>query len=83
MNNLYILLSFDNYPNVVKPFSDYSQWYLVYFMPYILWNIFVFLPISIAVVYDFFWVKRSELAMKDNLNEKEALFTCFMTLKSG
>jgi len=52
-------------------------------MPFIFGMIFIFLPISIAVVYDLYWVNRSKLAMKDNLDEKEALFTCFMTLKSG
>lgn len=83
VNSFYVLFSFDNYPLLMRPFTDESEFYMIYFLPYILVNILIFMPIPIAVVYDSFRVKRSELAMGDNLIEKEALFICFLTLTNG
>lgn len=82
-NSLIILATFDNYPSVMRPFIEESMWYLLYFMPYILLNILFFIPIPIAIVYDGFRDKRSQLTLQDNLREKEALFVCYLTLTQG
>lgn len=89
VNALTVLVTFDNYPLVMRPFYAMSEYYLLYFMPYIFVNILFFKPVPIAVVYDGFRVaspqqeKRSKLTVEDHLSEKEALFTCFLTLTQG
>lgn len=57
VNSLMVLITYDNYPLVMRPFFDMSPWYLLYFMPYIFLNILFFKPVPIAVVYDGFRVK--------------------------
>lgn len=56
VNSLIVLVTFDNYPFVMRPFIEQSMWYLCYFIPYILLNILFFIPVPIAVVYDGFRV---------------------------
>lgn len=80
-NSLMVLVTSDNYPLVMRPFiNQISGWSIAYFMPFIMLNIFFFIPLPIAVVYDGFREKRSELALKDNMKEKEALFACYLTI---
>lgn len=43
-------------------------------------NILFFIPIPIAIVFDAFRQQRSDIAIKDSLREKEALFTCYTTM---
>ena len=83
VNSLIVLVTFDNYPLVMRPFVEMSLWYLVYFIPYIMLNILFFIPVPIAVVYDGFREKRSKLTVEDHLKEKEALFTCYLSLTEG
>ena len=82
-NSLVVSVTFDNYPLVMRPFVSQSWLYLMYFMPYIMLNILFFIPIPITIVYDGFRDKRTALAIKDNLKEKEALFACYLTLTMG
>ena len=69
-NSLMVLVTFDNYPLVMRPFicsnrsPAISPYYLLYFMPYILVNILFFIPIPIAVVYDGFRVVTAETGKK-------------------
>lgn len=83
VNSLIVLVTFDNYPLVMRPFTESTMWYLVYFMPYIMLNILFFIPVPIAVVYDGFREKRSKLTVEDHLKEKEALFTSYLSLTGG
>ena len=59
-----VLVTFDNYPLVMKPFFDMSPWYMLYFMPYIFCNLLFFKPVPIAVVYDGFRVEGYQLRKK-------------------
>src|SRR5690606_24782452 len=59
VNALMVMVTFDNYPLVMRPFFEMSNYYLLYFMPYIFVNILFFKPVPIAVVYDGFRVGES------------------------
>src|SRR3990167_9505718 len=83
VNSLMVLVTFDNYPLLMRPALAQSYIYLAYFMPFIMLTIFFFIPIPIAVVYDGFREKRSKLVIQDHLKEKEALFSSYLALTGG
>ena len=65
VNSLMVLVTFDNYPLVMRPFFEMSAWCLIYFMPYIFCNILFFKPVPIAVVYDGFRVGINDRRKKE------------------
>ena len=65
VNSLVVLVTFDNYPKVMQPFTNMSMWYLIYFLPYIMLNLLFFKPVPIAVVYDGFRVEISHAGKKE------------------
>lgn len=56
VNSLMVMVTFDNYPLVLRPFYEMSPYYLLYFLPFFFVNILFFKPVPIAVVYDGFRV---------------------------
>ena len=52
MASLYILLTTDNYPDVLLPAITVSYFYLFYFIPYMMFAIFVFAPIPTAILFN-------------------------------
>lgn len=89
-NSLFVLTSNDNYPQVMTPFysrqrpnQDLSPYFLIYFIPYIILSIFFFIPVPIAVVYEGFKRKRSQISLNDHLMEMEALYCSFLCLTKG
>ena len=69
MNALYILFARDNYPDIMLPaislicyfpqlisLLDESSYYLFYFIPFMVINTLLFVPIPIAVIFDAFRV---------------------------
>ncbi|EGR34851.1 hypothetical protein IMG5_000790 [Ichthyophthirius multifiliis] len=79
-NILYILITFDGYPDCLMPAYQQSEYYLLYFMSYILLYLFIFIPIPVAVVFEAFRNQRSKLVIMDRIKQKEALLACFVCL---
>mmetsp|Transcript_16614 Transcript_16614/g.14452 ORF Transcript_16614/g.14452 Transcript_16614/m.14452 type:complete len:166 (-) Transcript_16614:3632-4129(-) len=80
LNNLYILYSSDNYPTLMQPSLKSSPWYVCYFVPFVLVNILLLIPIPIAVMFQAFRNHRGKLVVKDRVKEREALFACFVCM---
>ena len=53
---LFTLTTLSNYPGVMMPYIKLSFWYLLYFVPFVVFAVTLFLPIPIAVVYEAFRV---------------------------
>jgi hypothetical protein len=53
---MFILLSRDNYPAVMLPSYETSPFYLLYFIPFLLIDIFLLVPIPVAVMFEAFRV---------------------------
>jgi hypothetical protein len=60
------------------PAVESNPWYVLYFVPFIAFNIFIFIPINVAVIFDAFRQHRYQLVIKDRFKEREALFACFV-----
>jgi len=80
MNALYILFSKDNYPDIMLPAINNSFFYLFYFIPFMVINTLLFVPIPIAVIFDAFRSYRSKLVISERIKEREALVACFLSL---
>ncbi|XP_073413592.1 two pore calcium channel protein 1-like isoform X3 [Dendrobates tinctorius] len=50
--NLYVLVTTANSPDVMMPAYDYSWWYSVFFIAYIILNTYIFMSVFLAVVYN-------------------------------
>lgn len=74
---LYILITFDNWPEIAKPYQVQNYWYLAYFQPFVMFNLLIFYPIPIAVIFDGFRKRRGDLVQEDRIKEKNALYYCF------
>ena len=80
MNTLYMLISLENYPAVLKPYIYESDLYYIYFFPFI-FIVLIFLgPIPVAVCFEKFREQRGNLLIKDRMREKEAFFAVYSML---
>lgn len=79
-NTLYILFSKDVYPDIMIPAIDASKYYLIFFVPFVAFNILLLVPIPIAVIFDAFRGHRGKLVIKDRIKEREALFAAFVCM---
>jgi hypothetical protein len=67
---VYIFISFDNWPELARPILSDSYWYLLYYVPFVLVNMFFFFPIPIAVLFDSFRVSPMLTIFLRNKGEK-------------
>ena len=52
MNNLYVLSTTDNYPDIMFPSLKENYQYLLYFIPFMLITIFIVAPIPVAILFN-------------------------------
>ncbi|EGR29459.1 hypothetical protein IMG5_155360 [Ichthyophthirius multifiliis] len=80
LNNLYIVTSFDLWPEIMLDILNNSKYYLLYFVPYILTFLFLLQHVHVAVVYDGFKKYRQHLFITDRIKRRVALLNCFQCL---
>lgn len=49
--SLYTLLSMDSYPNIFLYIVKDSNWYLLYFLPFVMLNLFFLLTFPPAIIF--------------------------------
>eukprot|EP01006_Ploeotia_vitrea_P039776 TRINITY_DN66376_c5_g1_i2.p1 TRINITY_DN66376_c5_g1~~TRINITY_DN66376_c5_g1_i2.p1 ORF type:complete len:829 (-),score=434.81 TRINITY_DN66376_c5_g1_i2:379-2865(-) len=75
--SLFILLTTANYPDVMMPSYNASNWTALFFITFLLFGLYFFMSLILAVVYNYFHnssQERAELIMK---NQTLALCACF------
>lgn len=80
MESIYFFTTMSNYPGAVIPYYKASLLYLAYFYPFMIFTVFMLFPIPVAVVFDSFRTNRSKILLEDRLEQKEALFLCFLII---
>jgi len=60
-----MLFSRDNYPYVMTPAAQKSPYYAIYFIPILIINTFLLVPMPIAIMYAAFKVKYLVLKYND------------------
>ena len=74
------LSKFHEYLDLLTFLQDESYYYLFYFIPFMVINTLLFVPIPIAVIFDAFRSFRSKLVVSERIKEREALVACFLSL---
>lgn len=64
----------------MKPYLNADLINTIYFLPFVIFTVFIFLPIPVAVVFEAFRVNRGKILLEDRINEKEGLFICFIII---
>lgn len=88
--SLFILLSGDNYSELLEPAFQLSPWYCLYFIIYIFLGVYLLLPLVLAVVVDTYKGTQSfmfksvdiqkKAVKKDRVKERKALMEAFVLL---
>ncbi|CAB4055436.1 TPCN3 [Lepeophtheirus salmonis] len=50
--DMYVLVTSANNPDVMMPAYDYSRWYAVFFLTYIVLTLYIFMNVVLAVIYN-------------------------------
>lgn len=53
---------------------------MLYFYPFLVFTVFIIIPIPVAVVFEAFRVNSAKIHLRDRLQQKEALFLCFIII---
>jgi hypothetical protein len=64
---MYVLISFDGYPDCMYPSLEYSSYFIIYFMIYLVLVLLLFLPIPVAIVFDSFRSQRCKIVLYDRI----------------
>lgn len=78
--SIYILSSLSNFPGLLLPYYNDSFFYLLYFLPFLIFTVLILLPIPVAIIFEAFRTNRAKILLKDRLKEKESLFLSFIIL---
>lgn len=52
MFDLYVLVTTANSPDVMMPAFDFSSWYALFFIAFVIVNTYIFMSLFLAVVYN-------------------------------
>lgn len=77
---LYILASFDSWPDYWTIAVDSSRWYYIFFVAFIFLNFFYFVTIPTTVMFSSFKRTRSILMVIDEIQQQNSLLLCFICL---
>eukprot|EP00096_Caligus_rogercresseyi_P003977 TRINITY_DN1807_c0_g1_i1.p1 TRINITY_DN1807_c0_g1~~TRINITY_DN1807_c0_g1_i1.p1 ORF type:complete len:620 (-),score=138.88 TRINITY_DN1807_c0_g1_i1:1648-3507(-) len=50
--DMYVLVTSANNPDIMMPAYDYSSWYVIFFVTYIVLTLYVFMNVVLAVIYN-------------------------------
>ncbi|EGR34811.1 hypothetical protein IMG5_001520 [Ichthyophthirius multifiliis] len=79
-NLLFAMISFDGYPECILPSITYSRYYLIYFISYVTLQLFIFVPIPVAVVFESYCRSRSKYVLQDRIKQRECLLASFISI---
>jgi len=65
MIGMYTLISMDAYPSILKSIVLDNAYYLIFFLPFIAFNLFFLLFIPVAVIFDNYKSQRAKLMLQD------------------
>ncbi|KAM3931569.1 two pore channel protein 2-like [Leptodactylus fuscus] len=79
--NLYVLVTTANSPDVMMPAYDYSGWYSIFFIAYIILNTYIFMSVFLAVVYNNYRKHLKNEIRKLAYMKRRKMAEAFNTLK--
>ena len=80
MLSLYVLLTTENFPDVMYPSFRLNEGFVIFFVVFIFFGVFMLLSVAVAVIFDSFKVQRKKQALEDRIMERQALLAAFQCL---
>ncbi|KAL4460356.1 hypothetical protein ABPG74_000107 [Tetrahymena malaccensis] len=77
---MYTLLTLDTYPTIIENIIQDNPYYLLFFVPFVAMNLFFFLCVPVAVIFESYKQQRSLIYLKEDKITKDALTYCFYCL---
>jgi hypothetical protein len=77
---IYVLASYDAWPDYELLAVNTSAWYYVFFVAFIFLNCFYFVTIPTTVIFASFKNSRSKMVLIDEIKQQNSLLLCFVTL---
>jgi hypothetical protein len=77
---IYIITSYDAYPDNQLVALRWSQWTNAIFLPYVILNMFVFVTIPGAIIFSSFRQNRSYVILMDEIRQQHSLVLAFVSL---
>lgn len=77
---IYVLASYDAWPDYELKAVDASKWYYPFFVAFIFLNCFYFVTIPTTVIFASFKSFRSKIVLLDDIKQRNSLLLCFVSL---
>lgn len=77
---IYVLASYDAWPDYEEKAVDASLWYYPFFIAFIFLNCFYFVTIPTTVIFASFKSFRSKIVLIDEIKQRNSLLLCFVCL---
>lgn len=77
---MYVLASYDAWPDYEEKAVDASLWYYPFFVAFIILNAFYFVTIPTTVIFASFKSFRSKIVLIDDIKQRNSLLLCFVCL---
>ena len=78
--SLFVLLSADNFMDLLEPAYKISPWYSLYFITFIILGSYLVLPLVLAVVVEAYKDNHKTVVQKDRIKERRAVSEAFFLL---
>jgi two pore calcium channel protein 3 len=80
--DLYVLVTTANHPDIMMPAYEVSRWFALFFVAFLVVNLYIFINVFLAVVYNRF---RSNLKLEvvENKSRNEMLMNSTFGLTAG
>lgn len=80
---MFVLITTENYPDVMKPVYDYHSATIIYYMIFIYFGVFIFTSILLAIVVDNYWTIAKMSVKKERLRGRKELAIAWNLLGDG
>lgn len=77
---MYVLGSYDNYPDNQTPAIQYSEGNYAFFIIFIFLNMFLFVLVPGTIIYNKFRESRSKYILVEEIRQQHSLILAFVTL---
>ncbi|EAR99094.2 cation channel family transporter (macronuclear) [Tetrahymena thermophila SB210] len=77
---MYTLITLDTYPTIIENIIKDNPYYLLFFVPFVAMNLFFFLCVPVAVIFESYKQQRALIYLKEDKITKDALTYCFYCL---
>lgn len=77
---MYVLSTYDAWPDLEMPVLNVSSWYYAFFITFMFLNMLYFITIPVTFIFASFRRTRSKIMLLDEVKQQNSLLLCFACL---